>query len=180
MTYLALLRGINVGGNNIIKMKDLKECFESMKFSDVRTYIQSGNAVFGATKATPEKLEKKIEAGLKKAFDYNGFVVVVSEKELEQIVKEAPKGFGIDAAKYRYDVIFLKRPMTAKKAGVDVPTKEGVDTMHIGKSALYFSRLTAKASSSRLHKITGLPVYKHLTIRNWNTTTKLLDMMQTD
>jgi uncharacterized protein (DUF1697 family) len=60
----------------------------------------------------------------------------------------------------------------------DVSTKAGVDTAHAGKQALYFSRLIAKASQSHLTKIIGLPVYQNMTIRNWNTTTKLLALME--
>ena len=60
MKYVSLLRGINVGGNNIIKMADLKECFNDMGFANVRTYIQSGNVLFTASEST-KALERKIE-----------------------------------------------------------------------------------------------------------------------
>ena len=178
MTYLALLRGINVGGNNIIKMADLRECFEQMSFDDVRTYIQSGNVLFDIPKTKPETLEVKIEKALKKRFGYNGIVVVISDKELEAIVNEVPKGFGAKPEKYRCDVLFLKRPMKAVTAAKEITLNEKIDTMHVGKHAIYFSRLADKASTSRLSKLASQPIYQHITIRNWNTTSKLLAMIK--
>lgn len=176
--YLALLRGINVGGNNIIKMVDLKTCFETMGFSNVITYIQSGNVLFQSTEKDKKVLTDKIEKRLSKTFKYEARLVTISHKELKDIVQEAPRGFGKSAETYRYDVIFLKEPLTSKEAIKSVSVKEGVDSAYAGKDALYFSRLISKASSSHLTRIIGLPVYQNMTIRNWNTTTKLLGMME--
>lgn len=176
--YLALLRGINVGGKNIIKMVDLKACFESLGLLNVVTYIQSGNVLFESGEKDKIKLTKDIEQGLSKAFKYEAKLVIISHKELREIVDEAPSRFGKDSATYRYDVIFLKEPLTSKEAIKSVNVKEGVDTADVGKRALYFSRLIAKASSSHLTRIIGLPIYQNMTIRNWNTTTKLLAMME--
>ena len=176
--YLALLRGINVGGKNIIKMVDLKACFESLGFSSVATYIQSGNVLFQSDEKDKGALTIKIEAGLSRQFKFDAKVVIISRKELKEIVQSAPRGFGKDAETYRYDVIFLKEQLTSKEAMKSVSVKEGVDSAHAGKDALYFSRLISKASSSHLTKIIGLPVYQNMTIRNWNTTAKLLAMME--
>lgn len=176
--YLALLRGINVGGNNIIKMSELKECFEEMGFSEVRTYIQSGNVIFQSEEKSTKRLTDQIEKALSKTFNYQAKVVVISEKQLKQVIEEAPKGFGEKKEKYRYDVIFIKPPMTAKKALKETPVKEGVDHTHAGKHAIYFSRLIAKITSSRISRAVGTPVYQFMTIRNWNTTTKLLKLIE--
>jgi uncharacterized protein (DUF1697 family) len=175
--YVALLRGINVGGNNLIKMTDLKACFEGEGFQDVVTYIQSGNVVFAAGESNPAKLTRKLENALCAAFDYGASVVLRSEKELRDIVRRAPKGFGSQASKYRYDVIFLKAPLSAAVAMKSILTKQGVDEAHAGIGVLYFSRLIAKATQSQLGRIVGQPVYKSMTIRNWNTTTKLLALL---
>jgi uncharacterized protein (DUF1697 family) len=177
--YLALLRGINVGGKNIIKMVDLKASFESMGFSDVTTYIQSGNVVFASTEKDDAKLTDKIEKALSKRFNYTSRLVLVARPEMKKIVAGVPKGFGDEPDKYRYDVIFLKEPLTPAKAMEQVRIRAGVDQAHEGKYVLYFSRLISKASSSYLTKIISLPMYQNMTIRNWNTTTKLLAMMET-
>jgi len=176
--YLALLRGINVGGSNLIKMTDLKACFEASKFENVATYIQSGNVLFETSETKREKLISKLQNSLSETFSpYKGQVVLCSHTKLSHIVREAPKGFGSEPQKYRYDVIFLKEPLTALEAINNVTTKRGVDKASAGPDVLYFSRLIAKASQSHLVRIVRLPVYKNMTIRNWNTTCKLLALM---
>jgi uncharacterized protein (DUF1697 family) len=175
--YVALLRGINVGGKNLIRMPALKECFETAGFEDVSTYIQSGNVLFraaGAASALPARVEKT----LSKTFDYyQASVVIRSHAQLRSTVESAPVGFGVDPEAYRYDVLFLKPPLTASKALEQVPVKDGVDDVHAGRGVLYFSRLASRASSSRLSRVASMPIYKSMTIRNWNTTTRLLQLM---
>lgn len=177
-SYLALLRGINVGGNNIIKMQDLKAFFEKQGFENVSTYIQSGNVLFTSAEQNLASLTEKIERALSKKFDYKATVVVVSHKNMKAAIKTAPKGFGKQPAKFRYDVIFLKAPLTGKVAIKKISIKEGVDEAKAGKQVLYFSRLISKATQSKLNKIVGTPIYKQMTIRNWNTTSKLLALME--
>jgi uncharacterized protein (DUF1697 family) len=176
--YLALLRGINVGGNNIIKMADLKRCFEESGFDDVTTYIQSGNVVFTTASADAKGIPSRIESILSKRLSCDSRVIVISQPQLRYAVAHAPDGFGQDAKKFRYDVLFLRPPLRPSEVIKQIPFKEGVDRVYAGKHVLYFSRLIAKASQSRLSKIVSLPVYKEMTIRNWNTTTKLLELMQ--
>jgi uncharacterized protein (DUF1697 family) len=177
-THVALLRGINVGGKNLIKMPALKAAFVADGFRDVRTYIQSGNVIFTASQGRSEELTRRIELMLAEAFDYAPTVVVRSGKQMRQIVEHAPDGFGAEPKRYRYDVIFLKESLTARAAMAHVPTNPVVDTAHAGTGVLYFSRLEAKATQSRLNKIVSSPIYPSVTIRNWNTTTKLLSMME--
>ena len=96
-TYVALLRGINVGGKNLIRMPALKACFEENGFEDVATYIQSGNVLFLVRAGAPE-LTDRIEAMLAQAFDYVPIVVVRSRRQMRAIVDGAPKGFGAKPA----------------------------------------------------------------------------------
>jgi len=177
--YVALLRGINVGGNNLIKMTDLKVCFERQGLVDVSTYIQSGNVVFSADDARPpEELAARVEGALLKTFKCSSSVVLRSLKEMKGVVARAPKGFGTQPGLYRYDVIYLKESLSAAEAVRSVPTAAGVDTARAGSGVLYFSRLIKKASQSRLSRLVSMPIYKDMTIRNWNTTTALLRMME--
>lgn len=177
-TYIALLRGINVGGNSLIKMVDLKACFEEMKLNDVVTYIQSGNVVFKSPETDQEKLITTIEDALFKKFSIKIRVVVVTQKQLVNIVNKSPKDFGSEPALYRYDVIFLKKPLIPKEAIKSFSVKEGVDAVYTGIDVIYFSRLIEKAAQSRLPRIISLPIYKEMTIRNWNTTTRLLALTE--
>ncbi|MDQ3953200.1 MAG: DUF1697 domain-containing protein [Actinomycetota bacterium] len=176
-TYVALLRGINVGGKNLIKMPALKACFEAGGFQDVVTYIQSGNVLFRAT-GSASTLARRIETMLGKTFDhYRAFVVVRSRSQMRTIVENAPEQFGADPGTYLYDVVFLKEPLTARSALKAVPMREGVDEVFAGRGVLYFSRVKSMATRSRLNRVASLPVYQNMTIRNWNTTTRLLRMM---
>lgn len=176
--YVALLRGINVGGKNLIKMAELKACFETLGFKNVSTYIQSGNVVFSTTRSDRAKLTSLVEEALSKTFNYRSRAVVRSYKQMKEIVGRSPKDFGSDPTAYRYDVIFLKEPLTAARAMESVTTKEGVDQAFAGNGVLYFTRLISKATQSHLTRIITLPVYQSMTIRNWHTTTKILKMME--
>jgi uncharacterized protein (DUF1697 family) len=176
--YLALLRGINVGGGNIIRMADLKRCLEASRLENVATYIASGNVLFESAETNTARLAGGLERALSRTFSpYKARLVLCSHAKLEQIVRKAPTSFGSQPKKYRYDVIFLKEPITAPEAMKSVTTKDGVDRVVGGPDVLYFSRLIAKAAQSRLTRIVTLPVYQSLTIRSWNTTIKLLTLM---
>ena len=176
--YVALLRGINVGGKNVIRMADLRACLEADGFGDVRTYIQSGNVLFSAS-GSPATLTARLERTLSAGFGYEATVAVRSARQLRAIVDAAPEGFGVDRERFRSDVLFLMPPLTPARAIADVPTREGVDRAWTGPGVLYFERLDARAAQSRLSKIVSLPIYRSLTIRNWATTCRLLEMLET-
>jgi uncharacterized protein (DUF1697 family) len=175
--YVALLRGINVGGKNLIKMPALKACFERLGLRDVITYIQSGNVLFASPERGNASLARRIEDAVAEAFAYPASLVLRSRMEMEATVAHAPRGFGKHPAQYRYDVVFLKPPLQAQAVVGVVPTREGVDRAYAGPGVIYFSRLISKTSQSRLSKMMSLPIYQSMTIRNWNTTTTLLRMM---
>jgi uncharacterized protein (DUF1697 family) len=175
--YVALLRGINVGGSNLIGMPALKTCFEALGFHEVATYIQSGNVLFTADRSSQRSLTARIEKAVSKTFVYPSRVVVRSHEQMRSTVDEAPKGFGRQPTVYRYDVIFLKEPLTSDAAMKHVNPREGVDRVMPGEDVLYCSRLISEAARSRLSRISGTPVYQNMTIRNWNTTAKLLELM---
>lgn len=175
--YVALLRGINVGGKNIIRMAELRSCFEAEGFRDVVTYIQSGNVIFRARGSTPGALTNRIEGMLASAFDYRAKVVLRSREQMEAVIAGAPAGFGSQPDRHRYDTIFLRDTLTAEDAMREVLVRPGVDEAWTGESVLYFSRLISQASRSYLSRLVSMPVYQEMTIRNWNTTTRLLRLM---
>ena len=176
-TCVALLRGINVGGRNVIRMADLRSAFEAEGFRDVATYIQSGNVIFRAPGSTSGALTSRLEAMLASAFDYRGKVVLRSREQMEAVVAGAPAGFGSQPDRHRYDVIFLRDTLTAEDAMREVLVRPGVDEAWAGRGVLYFSRLIGQASRSYLSRLVSMPVYQDVTIRNWNTTTRLLQLM---
>jgi uncharacterized protein (DUF1697 family) len=173
--YLALLRGINVGGNNIIKMDALRAVFEALGFSRVKTYIQSGNILFES--AAPDGLADTIERALQKAFGCEIRVAVFTAEELRQVVEKRPPDFGGDPERYRYDVLFFIEPgAAAAEAAREVRLREGVDTLVSGERVLYMTRFVPALTKSYFSKIAGTPLYQNVTIRNWNTTKKLYEM----
>jgi uncharacterized protein (DUF1697 family) len=176
--YVALLRGINVGGNNLIKMSALKACFEGQGHRDVATYIQSGNVLFTSRSSNKPILVRRIEKALSETFAYESRVAVLSREELRRVVTEAPGGFGTRPDTYRYDVIFLKAPLTPDGAMKSMTPRPGVDRVWPGDVVVYSSRLISRASESRLGRIVGTPDYQNMTVRNWNTTCKLLDLLE--
>ena len=176
--YVALLRGINVGGNNLIRMPALKACFEAERLRDVATYLQSGNVLFAADRSDQQALTAGIEKALSRTFAYASRVVVRSFEQMHTVVQRAPKRFGEQPRIHRYDVIFLKHPLTVDEALQSVTARPGVDRVFAGEDVLYFSRLIARATESQLSRVVGKPAYQNMTIRNWNTTRKLLQLME--
>jgi uncharacterized protein (DUF1697 family) len=122
-------------------------------------------------------LESDLEKMLERRFGVPLVVVLRSEKQLRSVVERAPAGFGTKPAKYHSDTIFLKAPLTSRSALRVVATREGVDQVWSGTGVLYFARLSARRTQSRLSSIVGTPEYKLMTIRSWSTTTKLLSRL---
>lgn len=174
--FVALLRGINVGGRNKVAMADLRETFEAAGHQAVRTYIQSGNVLF-ETNAPRASLEDQLESMLEARFGVPLVVVVRSHRELRSVVTKAPEGFGAEPDVYHSDAVFLKAPLTSQQALRVVKLRDGVDQVWPGKGVLYFARLSARRTQSRMSAIVGTQEYKQMTIRSWSTTTKLLELL---
>jgi uncharacterized protein (DUF1697 family) len=173
---VALIRGINVGGRNKVAMADLRAAFEDAGFDSVRTYIQSGNVVFGTT-ASATSLESSIETMLERRFKIPLVVVVRTQTQMRKVVDDAPGGFGATPTMYHSDAIFLKHPLTSTQAMKVVKLREGVDRAWPGPGVIYFDRLSAQRTQSRMSRIVGTPEYQRMTIRNWATTTKLRSLL---
>ena len=164
-----------MGGKNLIGMADLRAAFEEMEFADVATYIASGNVLFRAPRQKRDELAARIEREIGGRFGMELKVVLLTRAQLAVVVKDAPRGFGADT--HKCDVIFLRKPLTVKRAAAVTETREGVDRVWPGKEVIYFARLASEASRSRLSKIVGRPEYRDMTIRSWSTTTKLHRLM---
>jgi uncharacterized protein (DUF1697 family) len=178
-TYLILLRGINVGGKNKIPMADLKKCLEELGFSNVSTYIASGNVILSSDKDADE-IQDLIEAALPECFKLDDTlikVLVLTHQQLKAIIDNKPEGFGEQPDTYHSDAIFLIG-ITAEEALPVFEPREGVDRIWPGDGVIYSQRLTAQRTKSRLGKIIGTPPYKSMTIRSWNTTTNLLRLLE--
>lgn len=175
LQQLALIRGINVGGKNLIRMVDLRAAFEEFGYGEVRTYIQTGNVFFRAPRQKRAELSRKLETQLSERFGTELKVVVLSEPRLRSVVESAPPGFG--GEDHRCDAIFLRPPLSVAKALAAVETRDEIDAVWTGPEVLYYSRLTARASGSRLSNFVMTPEYKNVTIRSWGTVRKLEAML---
>jgi len=178
-TYLVLFRGINVGGKNKLPMAQLKALLTDLGFADVSTYIQSGNAILKSD-LKADAIATKIEKALPEHFKLDTSlirVLVMTRAELEAVVKKRPKGFGDEPGKYHSDAIFLMNVEVAEAMPAFSP-KEGGDVVWPGSGLIYSQRLSAQRTKSRLGRIASFPVYKSMTIRSWQTTIRLLDLVK--
>lgn len=176
MRYVALLRGINVGGRNIIPMADLRALLDDAGFGPVETYIQSGNVLLESATSLAA-LEADLTAVLADHLGISLTVVLRSRRQLANAVAKAPAGFGQAPDLHLSDVVFLKKPLTSAQALSVVECREGVDRVWPGTGVLYIARLRERRSQSRFSRIVRTPEYQRMTIRNWNTTTKLLSLL---
>lgn len=176
--YLALLRGINVGGKNKVPMAELKECFEEVGCENVRTYIASGNVLFESDRS-PAELTSTLEKALPTKFGLDDELIrilVLSRDQFQTVFDQAPKGFGTEPDKYHSDAIFLMGVPKDEAMQVFNP-REGVDRIWPGDVAIYSQRLSAQRTKSRLSAMMASPLYKQMTIRSWATTAKLWELM---
>jgi uncharacterized protein (DUF1697 family) len=178
-TYVILIRGINVGGKNKVPMAGLRKCLEELGFSNVSTYIASGNVILKSDKRAKE-VKAQIEEVLPENFNLDDEfikVLVLARNQFQAIIDNKPKGFGEQPEKYHSDAIFLMGIDSAQAMPAFNP-REGVDKVWPGDGVIYSQRLSSQRTKSRLSKIMGTPAYKSMTIRSWNTTTKLLEILR--
>ena len=177
--YVALVRGINVGGKNRVPMERLRAVLGELGFADVATYIASGNVILDS-EWNGDETGALIEEALVRRFslhDERVRVLVLSQERLQAIVDNRPEGFGSQPDRYHSDAIFLMGIDAAEAMAVFDP-RPGVDTIWPGEGVIYSQRLGAERTRSRLSRIMGTPAYKSMTIRSWNTTTAVLDMLR--
>ncbi len=173
--YVALLRGINVGGHKKIKMADLKRMFEEMGFERVQTFIQSGNVLF-LSKEKANKVRQQLEKQIEAVFGYEVTVVLRTIEEMERIVADCP----YDASELKegeniYFSLLAEEPAPDAKERL-LACKSDVDDFHCTDTEVYiYARKSIRESifsNNFLEAKVGVPA----TTRNWNTMNKLLDL----
>lgn len=169
MRYVALLRALNVGGRNIVKMDALKALFEAAGLANVKTFIASGNVLFDSSRK-PAVLEAQIEKHLQAALGYEVVTFVRSVAEIEQAARHAP--FGDEAGAKRY-VGFLKAPLSPKGRAYVSGFKGKLDDFAFAGREIHWlcrwSSLESEFQPGRLEKTLGI----RATFRNLNTVQKL-------
>jgi uncharacterized protein (DUF1697 family) len=171
-TYLALLRGINVGGNNKVSMSDLKKVFESLGFSNVSTYINSGNIIF---KTDKEDVVPLIEKTLLKTFGFEIKVLVRNAKSIQKLSDALPANWTNDTEQ-KTDILFLWDEYDSKKS-IELIKTSDVDNLKYISGAIVWNVKRKDYTRSGMRKFIGTMIYKNMTARNINTVRKLAKLV---
>jgi uncharacterized protein (DUF1697 family) len=178
MRYIALLRGINVGGKTLIKMADLKACIEALDLDHVSTYIASGNVLFETSERDSASIETTIEHAIEQRFGLRVKVIVLDRVAYRRIVDEIPKSW-VGDERVRANVAFVRRGTDATQVVRDLqPDPEIEEVKAIDGAILWATRRNA-LTRSVMRKLIGGAAYKELTVRNLNTTLKLQELLDT-
>jgi uncharacterized protein (DUF1697 family) len=167
MKIVALLRGVNVGKNRRMDMKKIRHIFESLGYSNVTTYINSGNILFETGKNLPE-VEMEVESALKTNFNFDMPVLVKTGTEMKRIANAVPKEWKNDSTQ-RTDVAYLFKEADSKKSAEDLPVNRDYIDVRYFKGALVWNLKRKYLNKSRLNKIISHRLYQLMTVRNVNT-----------
>ena len=171
MRYIVLLRGINVGGNHKVVMKELREHVEALNFVNVSTYLNSGNLLFDSEESVQD-VKKKIAEMFTSAYDFDIPVLIKTQQQMKAIENAIPETWYNDEI-HKTDVAYLFSEADSPKVIDELPIKkEFVDVRYV-KGALFYRVARADYNKSQLNKIIGHRLYKLMTIRNINTARKL-------
>lgn len=178
MQYLALIRGINVGGKGLVKMDALKTALTEAGFQDVRTYIQSGNIFFSSTSTNTNELAERIETSLKETFGITAGVAIFSKDQWQRLIANAPAWWGRRDG-WKHNLLILIGPHTMAEVVAEVGAlKPDIEAMQPGEGVLYQSMSLKLFGRTTTGKLISSPLYKRVTVRNYNTAVKLRDLFE--
>ena len=178
MTYVAFLRGVNVGGNGIISMAAIKDALVAIGLSDVRTYINSGNVIFSSRASDAGRLSARVEKALEQHTGMAIKVLVMDHQTLKKVVDAIPRGW-VDDQTMRTYVLLLWKELDDPKILDGLPARPGVDELVYAPGAVVWRVDRVNVGRSGMSRIVGTPVYKKITMRSANTMRKL-DAMTRD
>lgn len=176
--FLALLRGLNVGGRNVIGKQDLIRCFENLGFDGVRTYIQSGNVLFRSSESRAAALTRTIEAALSERLSNQVRAVVLTRTHYRAAVASAPDDWGRDDDR-KHNAAFTLRGVTPRQVIEQLPTpKADIETLASGPGAIFWSISKQHQTRTTWMKLAAAPAYQHLTVRNHRTVFRLRELLE--
>lgn len=174
MKYVALLRGINVGKERRIDMKKLKILFESLGYSNVSTYINSGNVIFDSINKKQD-IRKKLEIKLKNEFGFEIPTIIKTTKEIKKISNAIPRTWQNNKVE-RSDVAYLFPEIDSRKTINELPIKKEFINIIYTKGAIFWNVNRKNYNKSHLNKIINNKLYQKMTVRNVNTTRYLANI----
>lgn len=176
--YLALLRGVNVGGNNKVTMGDLVVAMTEDGFVDVKSYINSGNVLFSSKSKVG--LDKKVASAIKRHSGLDIDVVVIEAERWKKIIQDAPKTWG-QRDDWKHNIVVMIPPATPSQMLQAVgELRPEYESLLTGDGVVYQSISLKYFGRARSGALVGKPLYKKMTIRNYNTAIKLAALLSTD
>jgi uncharacterized protein (DUF1697 family) len=176
--FISMLRGVNVGPHNRIKMDALRALYASLGLEGARTYVQSGNVIFRSKEKSAEKLAKNIQSGISRTFGFSPAVVLRSTQEMRAAVKMNPFAGRKEVEPGKLLVTFLAGDPAAEAKKSLSELKNFPEEMHLRGRELfiYFPNGAGRSKLpwSQVEKLVGVTG----TARNWNSVTKMLDMAE--
>jgi uncharacterized protein (DUF1697 family) len=167
MKYVALLRGVNAGKRRRVDMKRLKTLFESLGYTNVSTYLNSGNVIFDSSNKQYE-ITEEIVSCLKKNLGFEIQTLVKTKKQIEEIAKAIPREWQNDSAQ-RTDVAYLFESIDSSQTLNELPVKKEYLSIRYTPGAIFWNVDRKHVMKSQLVKLIGHPLYQRMTIRNVNT-----------
>jgi len=173
-TYICFLRGVNVGGNNLLKMAELKLLFDALRLRDAKTYLQSGNVVFRSDEKDREVLKRRIEDGIRKKWGVEVKIILRTTDELRKVIAANP--LPEDCNPKALLVAFLGGPIANAAKALLTSLKIASEELHFSKQELYLYFPDGIAASKLSNALTEKKLGVNVTARNWNTVNALLTM----
>jgi len=173
-TYIALFRGINVGGNNKLPMKELAVVLEGLGLQGIATYIQSGNVVFQGRAVDPAQLSKKIGVAIQKSHGFEPWVRLLEQPTLEQVIRGNPYPEAEAAPTTLYVNFLASVPPRPNLDGLE-KLRAASERFQLAGDVLYLHApdgIGRSKLAAALERLLGVP----MTSRNWNTVRKLGEM----
>lgn len=177
MRYVALLRGINVGGANKVSMADLKGAFQDAGMVSVSTYINSGNVLFGSDAEDRADLTARVQNAVRERTGMDVDVQLRDEDELAAIVEAIPAGWS-NGATMKCDVVFLQPDVDNPAILDELGPRPGIEDAIYVPGAVIWRIDRENATRNRLVRMMSTPLYARVTVRNCNTARKLLELVR--
>lgn len=177
MIYVALLRGVNVGGNTLVPMAALKQDFERLGYHNVMTYINSGNVIFTSAIDDVRSLEVAIETMIEKQYGCAVRTIVKSYEEMERVVQAIPKSW-LATTTQKSNVIFLHHTIDTPAIVLKFHLKHSIEELVYHPGVIFWAADTGALTQTAMIGLSKATLYKAMTVRNLNTTRKLFELMQ--
>jgi uncharacterized protein (DUF1697 family) len=177
MRYVGLLRGINVGGANLISMAELRSAFEDAGMGAVRTYINSGNVLFDTDIEDRDQLVGLLQQTILERTGVASDIQLRDENEIAAVIEAIPAEWTNDAS-MKCDVLFLQPDVDGAEILDELGPRPGIEDALYVRGAVVWRIDRENASRNRLTRIVGTPLYSRVTVRNCNTVRKLLELLR--